>query len=274
MGRVTLWLVCARVSVGRAKRLQVAAISRRDADLCVGRWHYSGRSVPNSQVNLGVFLDGFLLGAMQFGPPMDRAKVLHLVAGSAWQNVVELNRMAFSDRLPRNSESRALSVAVRMFRERAPQVKWVLSFADGAQCGDGAIYRAAGFTLTQVKEQKTIWQFPDGTRIAALSFEHNFDTDRMRQLCARLGVRHELRSRAQWAKLGAVPIPGFMLRYVRIIDPAWAGRLVPAAIPFESIPPEVRMYRGRLSADPVGGSGVQPVVGGASPTSVLQSEPV
>jgi len=41
--------------------------------------HYSGKVVPNSQLHIGVFLHGKLEGAMQFGPPMDKRKVLPLV---------------------------------------------------------------------------------------------------------------------------------------------------------------------------------------------------
>ncbi|MFR3876814.1 MAG: hypothetical protein ACLTYW_00180 [Collinsella sp.] len=52
--------------------------------------------------------------------------------------------MAFDDVLPRNSESRCISVALRMIKKQAPQIKWVISFADGCSCGDGAIYRARG----------------------------------------------------------------------------------------------------------------------------------
>ena len=49
--------------------------------------------------------------------------------------------MAFSDRLPRNSESRALAIAFKMIRKHYPHIEWVISFADGTQCGDGTIYR-------------------------------------------------------------------------------------------------------------------------------------
>lgn len=39
----------------------------------------------------------------------------------------------------------------------SPQLKWVVSFADGAQCGDGAIYRASGFVLTGIRVNNSIW---------------------------------------------------------------------------------------------------------------------
>lgn len=126
------------------------------------RVHYSGKVVNNSQVHIGVFYNGKLEGAMQFGPSLDKRKIQGLVAGTLWNEFIELNRMAFSDALPRNSESRALSIAFKLLRKHAPHIKWVISFADGTQCGDGTIYRAAGFVLTGIKKNDQIWVAPDG----------------------------------------------------------------------------------------------------------------
>jgi hypothetical protein len=64
--------------------------------------------------------------------------------------------MAFSDILPRNSESRAIAISIRLIKKNAPHIKWIVSFADGCQCGDGTIYRASGFELTAIKKNKTI----------------------------------------------------------------------------------------------------------------------
>ena len=48
---------------------------------------------------------------MQFGSPTDKRKMLPLVAHTKWNEMIELNRMAFSDALPRFAESRAISLA-------------------------------------------------------------------------------------------------------------------------------------------------------------------
>ena len=103
-----------------AKDLRVAPISRADADRVVRLLHYSGKVVPNSQLHLGVFLGDRLEGAMQFGPSMDKRKTLGLVRGTPWNGFLELNRMAFSDRLPRNSESRKAARAYFTFRSTSP----------------------------------------------------------------------------------------------------------------------------------------------------------
>lgn len=95
---------------------------------------------------------------MQFGPSLDKSKIMGLVTGTGWNEFLELNRLAFSDALPRNSESRALGIAFRLIRKHYPHVQWIVSFADGAQCGDGTIYRASGFALTGIKKNNTIWE--------------------------------------------------------------------------------------------------------------------
>ena len=79
--------------------------------------------------------------------------------------------MAFDDKLPRNSESRCIAMSLRMIRKHAPQVKWVISFADGCSCGDGAIYRASGFVLTGIKKNTSIAVMPDGSKIHEIALK-------------------------------------------------------------------------------------------------------
>src|SRR6516165_1669129 len=107
-----------------AKDLRVAPIASRDANALIRKLHYSGKVVVNSQLHLGVFLSSRLEGAMQFGPSLDRRQLIGLVAGTAWNGFLELNRLAFSENLPRNSESRALGVALRLIRREYLQIQW------------------------------------------------------------------------------------------------------------------------------------------------------
>ena len=115
--------------MGRAKEITVAVIPAKIANDFIKRVHYSGKVVPNSQVHFGAFLAGDLHGVMSFGPSTDKSKLIGLVEGTGWNEFTELNRLAFDDQLPRNSESRAISIAIRLFKKNAPQVKWIISFA-------------------------------------------------------------------------------------------------------------------------------------------------
>jgi len=266
--------------VGSAKDIILRPISRRDADAVVKRVHYSGKVVNNSQFHIGVFYHGTLEGAMQFGPSLDKRKIQPLVSGTLWNEFIELNRMAFSEALPRNSESRALGVAMRILRKHAPHLQWVISFADGAQCGDGTIYRAAGFVLTGIKENDQIWRAPGGevtTRMVA--------TDTRRPERARLLSRVTV-TKGQYAKetgaasmkpfidAGWQPVSGFQLRYIYFLDPTARERLTVPILPFSEIDRRgAGMYKGQSRAASIDGDapGVQPGEGGSIPTAALQN---
>lgn len=229
-----------------AKDIHVAPINAKDANAFVKRFHYSGKVVNNSQLHLGVFLDGKLEGAMQFGPSMDKRKIQGLVADTRWNDFIELNRMAFSDRLPRNSESRALSIAFRMIRKHYPHIEWVISFADGAQCGDGTIYRASGFVLTGIKKNTQIVQLPDGTRESRLSLT---DARRPKRLAVAENLGIEVGSASTlkpFLDAGAKIIPGFQFRYIYFLNKAARERLNVPVIPFSRIAEMgARMYKGQ-----------------------------
>ena len=220
---------------------------------------------------------------MSFGPSMDKSKVINLVKGTKWNEFIELNRMAFDSFLPKNSESRCIAQALRMIKRNAPQIKWVISFADGCQCGDGTIYRASNFKLTGISTNKTIMEFPDGTVISNLTLTADWNIPQVGELCARLGVPHRYRTTKEWQALGARYKDGYMLRYIYFLDPSAQDRLTVPIIPYSRIA-EVgaRMYKGkplidadqsRKRAESVtrSTSDNQPGGGGAIPTSAHHS---
>ena len=133
--------------MGRAKEIILKVIPSDAANEFVKKHHYSGKFCMNSQLHFGCFLDKKLGGVMSYGCPIDKRKVIGIVKGTKWNEFLELNRMAFSDLLPKYSESRCIAISVKLLKKNAPHIKWVLSFADGTQCGDGTIYRASGFKL-------------------------------------------------------------------------------------------------------------------------------
>lgn len=159
---------------------------------------------------------------MQFGPSMDKRKTMTIVQGTQWNGFLELNRMAFSEWLPRNSESRAISVAMRLIQKHYPHIDWIISFADATQCGDGTIYRASGFVLTGIKENKTILKMPDGSIVADKTLNNS-----------NYIIKGE--SAGYWKKNGAVPLLGFQLRYLYFLNPEARKRLTVPIIPFTEI---------------------------------------
>jgi hypothetical protein len=136
--------------MGRAKEIIVKVIPPKIANDFVKQNHYSKKVVPNSSLHFGCFLDKKLHGVMQYGPSINKKGTINLVANTGWNEFIELNRMAFDDYLPKNSESRCIAISIKLIKKNAPHIKWIISFADGTQCGDGTIYRASGFKLVSI----------------------------------------------------------------------------------------------------------------------------
>lgn len=273
-----------------AKEIRLAPIKSADANAFVKAHHYSGKVAQNSQLHLGVFLENRLHGVMQFGPSLDKRKIQGLVSDTQWHEFLELNRMAFDDVLPRNSESRALSIAWRLLKKHAPQVKWVVSFADGTQCGDGTIYRAAGFVLTGIKENNQIWEAPSGNIYQSNSARGVSNCNivkakamsEVRQTLSRVSVTKAgniLETGASSMKIfkeaGWKPKAGFQLRYIYFIDPTYRARLTVPELPYSTIEAMgAKMYKGQRPT--IGDTGeidnaaqTNEQTGGASPTVSL-----
>jgi hypothetical protein len=225
-------------------------------------------------MHLGVFLDDRLEGVMQFGPSIDKSKTIGLVTDTPWNGFLELNRLAFSERLPRNSESRAMSVALRLMRRHAPHVQWILSYADATQCGDGAIYRATGFHLIGIKKNTSMWRMPDGEVVAKLVFEPGFSPGSgAGSVKARYGKTGTETSTAFLRRIGAEQLPGFQIRYIYFLDPTARERLTVPILQFSEIDRVgAGMYRGaRREGVESDTRNLRLREGGASPTSRLHT---
>jgi|TARA_R110001592_G_scaffold95467_1_gene275022 hypothetical protein len=185
--------------MGRAKEIIVKVIKSNVANEFIKKNHYSGKVVNMSNLHFGCFLDNTLHGVMSYGSPMDKRNVLPLVdsgitdTNKRWNEMLELNRMAFDDYLPKYSESRCIAISIRLIKKNAPQIKWILSYSDATQCGDGTIYRASGFKLTQINKNGTIYKLANGEIVAKRGdSKYNFS--------------------------GAKALKGFQNRYIYIID--------------------------------------------------------
>lgn len=257
-----------------AKDIRVAPIARRDAIAFIRRVHYSGKDDNRSRIHLGVFLDGILGGVMQFGPSMDKRKSIGLVAATPWNGYMDLHRLAFTDDLPRNSESRAISVAMRILRKKAPHLQWILSYADATQCGDGTIYRASGFVLTGIKKNTSMYRMPDGAVLCKIVFEPGFSANISAGVKGKYGQDGSMTAGRFLKRIGAERLVGHQLRYIYFLDPAARARLTVPEIPFSRITEMgAGMYRGQPRVGSIDGDAPASQVGegGSTPTPTLQS---
>ena len=268
--------------MGKAKDIQVKPISSKDANRVIKRLHYSGKVVNNSKIHFGVFLDGKCGGALQFGPSLDKRKIMSLVEGTGWNEFMELNRMALADWLPRNGESRAISLSIKILKKHYPWLKWVVSFADATQCGDGAIYRASNFVLTGIKKNNQIWEAPSGEVFNDTSLCPGIGGKKQQamQIASRTTLTkgshikdNGASSMKAYIDAGWTPKQGFQLRYIYFLHPKEKRNLTVPIIPFSKIDEMgAGMYKGeKKQAAEAGDGSVQDHSGGSTPTQPLQS---
>lgn len=223
--------------MGRAKEITLKVIPGKIAKPYIEKHHYSKKAVNNSCLHFGAFLDGNLHGVLSYGPSLDKSKIITLVKGTGWNNFLELNRMAFDDYLPRNSESYCIAKSIRMIRKNAPQIKWIISFADGCSCGDGTIYRASNFVLTGIKKNSNLCMLPNGEKIHKMTLENNPTSPRKElggmSYFQLTGGAYNFKKYVE--KVGGSILTGYQLRYIYFIDKTFRNRLTVPEIPFSRI---------------------------------------
>ncbi len=199
----------------------VKEIDRGLANAIIVKNHYSRKFYSASYIHFGVFIEGELVGVLQFGYAMNPASQASVVADTAMDEYLELNRMWLDDCAPRNSESRALSCALKIIRAAYPKIKWVQSFAD-ERCGlGGIVYQACNFRYYG-EHRATFWEL-DG------EFYHNILMTAKRgkegsqgkhlQANAERAISHDLRQ----------------FRYIYFMKPRFAKKCLHAEKPYPKI---------------------------------------
>lgn len=209
-----------------AKDLTLRPVSASVAGRFIVRHHYLRTYGPWPRVPLGIFDGRALVGAMTFASPsIDGHRILD---GAGRGSVLDLARLVLVDDTPRNSESRMIAVAVREIARRYERVELIRTFADACDCGDGTVYRAAGFLLTDIIENRTTYENADGVKIVDRS----------------IGGRGY--SHADVRAAGFEPVPGFRLRYVKPLRPGVLERLNCEILPYTAIGEAgAGMYKGQ-----------------------------
>lgn len=220
--------------MGRAKEIILKVIPSKVANEFVKKNHYSGKVVPNSTLHFGCFLDGKLHGVMQYGPSINKKGTINLVEGTAWNGFIELNRMAFDDYLPKYSESRCIAISIKLIKKHAPQIKWIISFADGTQCGDGTIYRASGFKLVGLSKNAGICKLNGKVVHIKKTYDMKLTSSFMKKSdipkLKKMGYEAEV-------------LDGHQLKYIYLIDKSM--KITKEILPFSEIDKQgAGMYKG------------------------------
>lgn len=238
--------------MGRAKEIVVKVIPSNIANEFIIKHHYSKKKVNNSKLHFGVFLDNQLHGVMSYGSSLQKSRMVGLVEGTKWNEFLELNRMAFDDVLPRNSESRAISQSIKLIKKNAPHIKWIISFADGCQCGDGTIYRASNFILTDIKKNEALFKLPNGEIKHQVSIQSQ-PKKPLKELNGKClyDISGGTYSIKKWQEISkAELLKGYQLRYIYFIDKSYRKKLTVPEIPFSKINEiGAGMYKGKKKED-------------------------
>ena len=223
--------------MGRAKEILVKVIPSKIANEFVKQNHYSGKVVPNSTLHFGCFLDDKLHGVLSYGPSINKKGTINLVQGTGWNEFIELNRMAFDDYLPKYSESRCIAITIKLIKKNAPQIKWIISFADGTQCGDGTIYRASGFNLVGIAISGQVFDF-NGEIVHGKIL---WDKSLVKGWTVSDDCMNKLRAKGHKIER----LNGFQLKYIYFIDKTKINNLSVPILPFSKIDElSAGMYKG------------------------------
>jgi len=230
------------------KDIEIKMLPSTRANNFIRNNHYSGKIVPNSKFHFGIFYNNKLEGVLQYGNPMDKNKTIGLVKNTKWNNFIELNRMALTDNLPKNAESRSIAITIKLLKKYAPHLDWILTYADGTQCGDGTIYGASGFLLTGIKQNKTMLQFPNGEVFADNTFTAHQTTKQKifgnKNFYEITDGKCSIKYLCE--KTGAKILQGFQLRYIKFLKPELQKNLTVNVIPFNEIKKQgASMYKGQ-----------------------------
>jgi len=184
----------------------IKEIDRDLANKIIVKNHYSKKFYTATYIHLGVFIDGEMLGVLQFGYAMNPASCGSVVEGTEMNEYLELNRMWLDDKAKRNSESKALAYALRYIRGKFPKIKWIQSFADQRCGGFGIVYQAANFDY--YGEHDSIFWTLDG------EIYHNSLMTRDPKLSKSAALLQENKERATQESLR-------QFRYIFFIDKRW-----------------------------------------------------
>ncbi len=126
--------------------LSVRPVSVAAAQEIVHRWHYCKYLSSQTRLALGLFCGNEAVGVITWGwgvRPLHTIKKLFPSLSSA--DYWECGRLCVSDAMPRNTESRFLSLAVAHVKTNHPKIRLLFTWADGLLGKPGYVYQAAGW---------------------------------------------------------------------------------------------------------------------------------
>lgn len=150
--------------------------------------HHYTRSCAKCSIAYGVFYDDMLECVIVFGQPSGKYLAKSIWEGGNEQECLELLRLFSFDRCPKNIESWAISNSIKQLKKDMPEVKVLVSYADGSAGHIGYIYQASSWDYIG-KGSSECKIFIDGIRQHRRNLYDVYGTSSLIALKERLGER-------------------------------------------------------------------------------------
>lgn len=124
----------------------IRQIAKEDALKMIQKYHYSNTLPKLNKYYIGFYLHNELVGVVTLGwGTRPRHTIQKIFPSLNTQDYLEIGRMCMTEDMPRNSESQMLSQLVKWIRVNIPELKILLTWADGMLGKVGYVYQASNF---------------------------------------------------------------------------------------------------------------------------------
>lgn len=153
------WPLSDAVSTDAPRSMVVREVGADTLRGAMASYHYSGRMPDAVQECFAGYYGATFAGGLAFGP--GAASVRNELPNLTPQQVRELVRLWSPDGMPRNTESRLISSALRMLQG----IRLVVSFSDPAEGHVGTIYQATNAVYLGMSGGGTRYVTAEGERV-------------------------------------------------------------------------------------------------------------
>jgi len=124
----------------------IELIPRMSAKRFIRQYHYSETISCMTRLHLGSYVDGKLVAVCTLGGSVQPIRTIaKCFPGLTAADCLEISRLCLVPEMPRNSESRFLSLIVAWLKRYMPRLLVLYSWADGIIGKPGYVYQAANF---------------------------------------------------------------------------------------------------------------------------------
>lgn len=198
----------------RVRDMTIGRVSTSDVDEFAHRYHYANGGLC-ALWRWGLY-DGLVLhGVVSYNTPSRQAQAA-VFGEEHIAHIWNMGRLIFSDRSPRNCESRLIAGSLRAIQREHPHVWAVLTYAATDAGHIGYVYQATNAIYTGTGGNTYHWVTPDNQRRSTVKVEPAIALQRgwrpvvsgvKHRYLYILGNKTERRERMRMLKLPSLPYP-------------------------------------------------------------------